>query len=126
MTPRKWGGRVAARLVRLTLDAYGTTCHLCGAGGANSADHIIPRSRGGADTLANLRPAHLRCNKQRGDMPLAEWFATRTLPPSRPWFLSAPPTERADLRPLTSQPDNQGVGTETPCATTERVGNATP
>lgn len=73
--PVKWGGAYAARLVAATLAEYGTTCHLCGAEGATSADHLIPRSRGGPDTLDNLRPAHLSCNKRRGDMTLDEWRA---------------------------------------------------
>ena len=62
----KWGGRRAARLREATLDAYGTVCHLCGRDGADSADHLIPRSLGGPDTLDNLRPAHLSCNQRRG------------------------------------------------------------
>lgn len=66
MTGKKWGGRRAARLRSATLDAYGTTCHLCGGPGADSADHLIPRSAGGTDTLDNLRPAHLSCNQRRG------------------------------------------------------------
>lgn len=86
-----WGGRVAQRLVLLTLATYGTRCHLCGQDGANSADHLIPRSRGGLDLLENLRPAHRSCNYARGDMPLDRWFAAHPLPvttsaaPSRRW-----------------------------------------
>ena len=30
-------------------------------------DHIIPRSKGGADTLDNLQLAHARCNKIKGN-----------------------------------------------------------
>lgn len=66
----KWGGRRADRLRRATLEAYGTTCHLCGRPGADSADHLIPRSLGGPDTLENLRPAHLACNQSRGTAPV--------------------------------------------------------
>jgi 5-methylcytosine-specific restriction endonuclease McrA len=66
-------------------------CHLCGTDGATTADHRIPRSKGGTDTLANLRPAHHGCNSARGDRSLGEWYArhplpTRaTAPPSREW-----------------------------------------
>lgn len=89
----KWGGAYAARLVRATLDQYGPQCHLCrDPAPATTADHIIPRSRDGPDTLANLRPAHKRCNQRRGNRTLAEWFeenplyrSTPTLPPSRDW-----------------------------------------
>ncbi|MBF6483855.1 HNH endonuclease [Nocardia otitidiscaviarum] len=85
-----WTGRRAQALRALTLATYGITCHLCGRPGATTADHVIPRSRGGSDSLANLRPAHLTCNSMRGDMPLEEWFAryplrALSLAPSRDW-----------------------------------------
>jgi 5-methylcytosine-specific restriction endonuclease McrA len=45
-------------------------CWLCGkpatAGDPLVADHVIPRSRGGATTRANLRAAHASCNARRG------------------------------------------------------------
>ncbi|AKI28641.1 hypothetical protein GMA5_27 [Gordonia phage GMA5] len=87
----KWGGQVAKTLTSLTLATYGRVCHLCGRPGASTADHVIPRSRGGRDALDNLRPAHLSCNQSRGDMTLDEWFASHPLPsvvdlaPSRDW-----------------------------------------
>lgn len=30
-------------------------------------DHVIPRARGGADTLANKQAAHRRCNRDKSD-----------------------------------------------------------
>ncbi|MEU7771239.1 HNH endonuclease [Micromonospora taraxaci] len=30
-------------------------------------DHIVPRNRGGPDTLANKQPAHRRCNRLKSD-----------------------------------------------------------
>jgi 5-methylcytosine-specific restriction endonuclease McrA len=44
----------------------GGVCSLCGKPGANSADHVIPRSRGGSHADTNLRAAHLRCNQVKG------------------------------------------------------------
>jgi len=32
-------------------------------------DHIVPRSRGGLDTVDNVRLAHRRCNELRGNDP---------------------------------------------------------
>lgn len=64
---RKWGGRNAVRLTKATLAEYGDTCYLCGGAGANSADHLLPRSLGGSDAIENLRPAHARCNSARGN-----------------------------------------------------------
>lgn len=64
----RWGGRKAQAFVRSTLDTYGRVCWLCGLPGANTADHIIPRSQGGAVyDLLNLGPAHKKCNESRGN-----------------------------------------------------------
>ncbi|WP_431031517.1 HNH endonuclease [Plantibacter sp. RU18] len=66
-----WGGRKAQEYVAGTLERYGTICRLCGLPGADSADHIIARSHGGAVyDYANLRPAHQRCNESRGNRDL--------------------------------------------------------
>jgi len=66
-----WSGRKAQRWVQLTLDTYGRTCYLCGLPGADSADHVIPRSLGGAVfDLANLGPSHRSCNFRRGNRPV--------------------------------------------------------
>lgn len=86
-----WGGRYAQRLTALCLAHWGTLCHLCRRDGADTADHLIPRSKGGPDALANLRPSHKVCNSARGDMDLADWFARNPVPhrpvlaPSREW-----------------------------------------
>lgn len=71
----RWGGREAQRLTALTLATYGRVCWLCGHDGADSADHVLPRSRGGSNRVENLRPAHHhpctscgeRCNTKRGN-----------------------------------------------------------
>lgn len=88
---RAWAGRWRVELTAQVLHLKGTTCHLCKRPGATTADHVVPRSQGGPDTLDNLMPAHQACNASRGVMTLAEWFGrhpvqTRTpLPPSRRW-----------------------------------------
>lgn len=68
LPPERWGGRKAQQYVQLTLAEYGTVCWLCGLPGATSADHVIPRSKGGAVyDLDNLGPSHKRCNESRGN-----------------------------------------------------------
>lgn len=74
------------------LALYGDRCHLCGEAGADTADHVVPRSKGGSWwALDNARPAHQPCNAARQDMSLSEWFARHPLPgrpvlaPSREW-----------------------------------------
>lgn len=64
------------------LDQYGTACHLCtkevnleaprrpGIPGWEDGlhiDHVLPISKGGSDTLDNVRPAHGSCNIKKGD-----------------------------------------------------------
>lgn len=70
----RWGGRRAAEYVAKTLEVYGRQCWLCGMPGADSADHVIPISRGGAVyDLANLAPAHRACNYGRGNRPATDF-----------------------------------------------------
>lgn len=45
--------------------------------GGYTLDHVIPKSLGGAHTLANLRPAHRRCNLARQNKPLVNPEDTR-------------------------------------------------
>lgn len=88
---RSWSGRWRVERTAEVLARWGTVCHLCKQDGADSADHLIPRSVSGDDSLHNLRPAHQACNSARGTTPLPEWFATHpaphhpVLPPSRQW-----------------------------------------
>jgi hypothetical protein len=59
---------------------YGTNCHICngaidfdapsqvGAPGwefGYHPDHVLPLSRGGANDLSNIRPAHAYCNHRK-------------------------------------------------------------
>lgn len=82
-----WGGRKAQQYVKLTLSTYGRVCWLCGLPGSTTADHVIPRSRGGACyDLTNLGPAHKHCNESRGNRP-AESFAL--IEDGTAWFISA-------------------------------------
>jgi hypothetical protein len=62
----------------------GWWCWLCGDAIDQNAigpwqptiDHLVPRSRGGSNDLANLRLAHRRCNNRRGShLPELDWPA---------------------------------------------------
>lgn len=63
------------------LELYGYSCHICGEvidleaprmQGTDGwekglhMDHLIPVSKGGADVLDNIRPAHAYCNLSKG------------------------------------------------------------
>jgi 5-methylcytosine-specific restriction endonuclease McrA len=84
VTGKAWGGRRAQRITALCLSTYGTRCWLCGKDGADSADHVLPRSRGGSDHIDNLRPAHRRCNSGRGNRLTTK--ARRRPSSSAAWF----------------------------------------
>ena len=42
-------------------------CAYCGRRGADTMDHVLPRSRGGATTWMNAVAAHRECNRAKGD-----------------------------------------------------------
>lgn len=63
------------------LGLYGTECHICAGpidldaprsigrmGWENSLhiDHLVPLSKGGSDTIDNVRPSHGKCNLSKG------------------------------------------------------------
>ena len=68
------------------LEKYGLLCHICGVTidvdaprkqGEGDAwhmglhiDHVVPISKGGSDTLDNVRPAHAICNLRKGPIQL--------------------------------------------------------
>jgi 5-methylcytosine-specific restriction endonuclease McrA len=71
------------------LSIYGTDCYLCnqpidfdaprkGAGSANSLwpDHMIPTSRGGENTIRNVRPCHSSCNISKHNKTYEEYMLT--------------------------------------------------
>lgn len=70
---REWN-RVGKSVTPGVFEYYGRTCHLCGTpNSATTADHVIPRSLGGSNTLDNLRPACASCNSGRGNRSVAEY-----------------------------------------------------
>ena len=68
----------AQRLRVLKRDNY--TCAYCG-GPGNEADHIIPRVRGGDDSLENLVCACRECNNKKGKKDISVFSGTSDTPP---------------------------------------------
>jgi 5-methylcytosine-specific restriction endonuclease McrA len=67
--PSKYQRRLGKgyRINRAAILEGSPNCAICGGPGADTADHILPLSKGGTSALSNLRPAHLSCNARRGD-----------------------------------------------------------
>ncbi len=83
-----------ARKNRL-LQKHGSLCYWCRQDFHPSQltlDHFKPRSRGGLNTVENLRLACFPCNSQRGN----SLMKTKELPQARQQQLSAPPEVCAD------------------------------
>ena len=59
---------------------YGRSCWLCNraiaTGDVLSIDHVRPLSKGGSSKIHNLRLAHERCNRKRGNGPIPELLLT--------------------------------------------------
>lgn len=83
----------AYRTMRASVLAEDDTCVVCGHGGSDATDHLVPVSRGGAPVdRDNLAPIHgvagcptcaRQCNTDKGDLLLSELPRLET---SRDWF----------------------------------------
>ena len=57
------------------VERYGGRCGYCGAAGVLHADHRIPLSRGGMNSIDNIIPACNRCNARKAKLTEAEFRA---------------------------------------------------
>lgn len=74
-------GEIQKRLMkhwREQVNAKTLYCYLCGKlilrQSDLSADHVIPKSKGGLSTAENLQPAHKLCNSKKGDKSLQQYL----------------------------------------------------
>ena len=74
---------------RELLSKYGSDCYLCHKPidltlprqGANSEyslwpDHVVPMSRGGENTIRNVRPCHRKCNQNKYNLTYEEYVGS--------------------------------------------------
>lgn len=72
------------------IETYGSNCYIChkpidltlprqGEGSMESLwpDHVIPTSRGGENTIRNVRPCHRRCNQDKSNLTYEEYLAKK-------------------------------------------------
>lgn len=76
--PRRTGAKGSAVRAKL-LERDGDGCWFCGASLGEDAtiEHLVPRSAGGGNKLANYALAHARCNHLAADKPLIEKIELR-------------------------------------------------
>ncbi len=93
------GARQVPVTRRGVLRRDGHRCGYCGSA-ATTIDHVLPRSRGGADTWENLVACCLRCNNLKGDRTPQEMSWSLRLVPGMPRgsYWSVRGVERADPR----------------------------
>lgn len=60
---RRWREVIVPRVIKRDRGI----CHLCDRPGAETADHLVPYSLGGTHHYDNLKAAHLKCNRIRGN-----------------------------------------------------------
>lgn len=65
------------------------TCAYCGSKGADTIDHVFPKSRGGLDVWANLVAACKPCNNDKGDRTPIEWGRQLLWMPYAPSLMDA-------------------------------------
>jgi 5-methylcytosine-specific restriction endonuclease McrA len=57
---------------------FGYHCAYCGCKPERlNPDHVVPLSKGGANTIANILPTCMPCNSDKRDLSLTEWAADR-------------------------------------------------
>ena len=69
--------RIRTQMRHYLLTTRGNVCSYCKGVSADARlerEHVIPRSRGGTDALANAELACRRCNIDKGTMLLSEWL----------------------------------------------------
>jgi len=61
------------------LERDGGDCWFCGTamGDDCTIEHLVPKSKGGANSLQNYALAHQKCNAQAADLPLVQKIALR-------------------------------------------------
>lgn len=64
---RELRDELAPHIRKVVWDKHGRVCYLCGKDGADTIDHVIPLIKGGTNDTSNLRPAHLKCNYEKGN-----------------------------------------------------------
>lgn len=79
----RWRHRRSHLCTKAAIKARDGACAYCG-GQAETVDHVLPRSRGGALTWENAVAACLRCNHRKADRTPAEAGMTLLITPAAP------------------------------------------
>ena len=75
-------GRISASSIlreNKILVQNGGLCAYCGASGSLQWEHIIPKSRGGPDTIDNMVVSCPKCNREKAARNPIEWYDSKTV-----------------------------------------------
>lgn len=61
---------------RFINSSWDQRCAYCGAE-ATSLDHIIPKNKGGTNSVSNLVPSCSRCNNSKANLDLVQWYLSQ-------------------------------------------------
>lgn len=81
----RWMHRRSSLCTKSAIKARDQMCAYCG-GKAETVDHIVPRSRGGALTWENAVAACVRCNHRKADRTPSEAGMTLLVVPRQPTY----------------------------------------
>ncbi len=59
-------GSISGGELKALYERYKGTCLCCGARGPLTADHIVPVSQKGSNTIENIQPLCMNCNSKKG------------------------------------------------------------
>jgi 5-methylcytosine-specific restriction endonuclease McrA len=66
-------GRHTEKEWRALCSSFDERCAYCGARAALTVDHVVPITRGGSNSIENILPACMSCNRRKNARLLSEW-----------------------------------------------------
>ena len=69
--------QIPVAALRQRFNEFGNCCAYCGDGGDMQIEHVEPISKGGAHDIGNIVPACCRCNTNKRNHEMEEWYRSQ-------------------------------------------------